>query len=681
MTASPANSFGIRRFAPELLIVLSLLAATVAVYQRAWDNGFVNYDDNVTGNPHVEGGLTLANVRWAFTTVRAANWHPLTWLSWQLDYQCYGGWPAGFHITNTLLHAANTILLFLALRQLTGCLWPSAFVAAFFALHPLHVESVAWVAERKDTLSTFFWMLTLLAYAWYARRPGCGRYLLVVLPFALGLMSKPMVVTLPFVLLLLDYWPLGRLRPAVILEKVPLLALSAAACVVTWYAQNQGEAIVRHLDILAPGLRAGNAVRAYAAYIVKMLRPMDLCVFYPHPVLSLSWTEVTGAAVFLATITVAAFRLAHRYPYMIVGWLWYVGTLVPVIGLVQVGGQAMADRYTYVPLIGLFVMAAWGIAELTQRWELQWYAALVGVVLVLFCAVVSWSQIGYWQDDKTLWFHAVEVAGHNGTASNNLGIAFAREKNFTDAIACFREAILVAPQDVQGHANLAGALMESGQLNEAAVQYRKVFQLDPGYLGNLLPRADKAEDAVVRLRAAVQAEPSNLLAAHQLGRALGQLDRWQEAVPYLRQAAEGQPDKVVFHSWLADALDHVGESEAARAQYSEANRLDPAWVENANRLARLFATHPDPNARNGLVAVELARQACGATDKQDPRYLDTLAAAYAELGRYDDATRTARKALALATTPRRSELATEIEKHLRLFETGQPVREAPSQNQ
>jgi hypothetical protein len=448
------------------LVCLGLALAVLVVFLPATRHEFVNYDDleYVTQNGHVQAGLMWESVAWALSSTQASNWHPLTWLSHMLDCQLYGLKAGGHHLTNLLLHAVNTLLLFLVLRQMTGATWRSAFVAALFGLHPLHVESVAWVAERKDVSSTLFWMLTLWTYALYVARgegggargeggasnlrsaqhatqitrPSSGltqsatlHYSLALVCFALGLMAKPMLVTLPFVLLLLDYWPLGRLQRStsnaqlpmirrLIYEKLPFFALALASSLVTFVVQRKGGA-VSSLTTLSVGARIANAAVSYARYLGKTFWPDNLSVLYPHPGHWLVW-QVAGAGLLLAGGTAGALALRRRRPYLPVGWLWYVGTLVPVIGLVQVGIQSMADRYMYVPAIGVFIMLAWGLWDLTAGWRGQRVAlATGGAVALACCGAVTRSQVGYWTNSETLFRRAVQVTKKNYLAYNNLG--------------------------------------------------------------------------------------------------------------------------------------------------------------------------------------------------------------------------------------------------------------------
>jgi protein O-mannosyl-transferase len=512
-----------------LLAAVLLVGATVLAYEPIRDNGFVFDDeDYVTQNSHVQAGLNGSDVAWAFTTGFASNWHPLTWLSLQLDNQFFGMQPSAYHRTNLLLHVANVLLLLVVLRKMTGAFWRSAFVAGLFALHPLHVESVAWVAERKDVLSTLFGLLALLAYTGYVKRPKWSRYFLVVLAFILSLLAKPMLVTLPFVLLLLDYWPLGRgvliregeapaeplakarqeprppesghwprgrfRQPAgtaavqlsrLVWEKVPLLLLAAASCAITWYVQQQGNS-VQVLAQMPLSARVGNALVSYAVYLRKMFWPADLAAYYPHPGTALPAVHVAAAALFLTAVTAGVLWLRRKAPYLAVGWFWYLGTLVPVIGLVQVGMQSMADRYTYVPLIGIFLMIAWGASDLAARGQFQAQTLWAGVaVLLLFgWSLLTWLQVHHWRNGVTLWAQALAVAPDNPVAHTNLGCAIMENLPSPEdeqlAFAHFQAAVALTPNQVGGNLGLALLYQKWGQTREAIQGFRKVLRLEPG---------------------------------------------------------------------------------------------------------------------------------------------------------------------------------------------------------
>ncbi len=456
----------------ELIVCLLLLSVTLAVYWQIGDHQFTNYDDTlyVTDNPHVKPGLAGGSVIWAFTATEEANWHPLTWLSHMVDCQLFGLRPRGHFLTSLFLHLANVLLLFAVLKRMTGALWRSAFVSALFALHPLHVESVAWVAERKDVLSTLFWLLTMLAYARYVERPTRARYVLTLVAFTLGLMAKPMLVTLPFVLLLLDYWPLDRMAyggkgddppkrtrkrthsceqrlplSRLVWEKIPFFALAAISSVVTFSFQQRAGAMA-DMEIFPLSSRIANALVSYLRYMGKIIWPSDLAVLYPHPGTSLPlwWGAAAGLA--LLGLSILVVLVIRRRPYLAVGWLWYVGTLVPVIGLVQVGVQAYADRYTYVPLIGLFIMIAWGVPDLVGRWaQTRTVLAVLAATALAALTACTWIQLGYWKDSVSLFTHTLQVTTKNYVAHNNLGNALADRGEVEAAISQYTEALRIKP--------------------------------------------------------------------------------------------------------------------------------------------------------------------------------------------------------------------------------------------
>lgn len=446
-----------RRLRLPLLLSAALALLTLAAWLPALRNGFVNLDDGlyVTGNPQVQKGITRAGVAWALTANVANNWHPLTLLSHMLDCQLFGLDPAGHHAMSLLLHLADVLLLFAVLARMTGALWRSAAVAALFAVHPLHVESVAWAAERKDVLSALFWILAMGAWTSYARRPSLGRYLLVVLLMALGLAAKPMVVTLPFALLLLDVWPLERLGlgwKRLMAEKLPLLALSVAASLATLRYQRTSLA---PLELVPWSLRLANAAVSYAAYLGKLLLPRNLAVFYPIPLAIPAW-QAAGSAALLAALTALAVWKVRQAPWLLVGWLWFLGTLVPVIGLVQVGRQAMADRYTYLPSIGLFLAIVWGISELLR--ERRAVLAAASAVAIALLAAGTWMQVGYWKDSLVLYRHALAVTRDNYVAHVGLAKALAAEKDWAGAAEQYRAALALRPGLIEARTGLEAAL-------------------------------------------------------------------------------------------------------------------------------------------------------------------------------------------------------------------------------
>jgi tetratricopeptide (TPR) repeat protein len=704
-------------FPRELLLALVLAGASFAAFGPALDGEFVDLDDYlyVKKNAHVLAGLGRPGAAWAFTTFHTSNWHPLTWLSLQADASAFGREPWGFHLTNLLLHAATAVVLFLALRLMTGAAWRSAFVAGFFAVHPLRVESVAWAAERKDVLSGLLWVLTLLAYGWYARRPGWGRYLLVVAAFALGLLAKPVLVTLPCVLLLLDWWPLRRAAgtaPAgaavpwrrLLLEKVPLFALAAASCVVTAHAQRGAAASLGELPL---GPRAANALTAYAAYLGKTAWPVHLAAFYPHPGAHVSGWQVAGAALLLAVLTLLAVRFAKSRPYLAVGWLWYLGVLVPMTGLVQVGSQALADRYTYLPSIGLGIAVVWGVADLAaagrrQKAEGSRQRSAAGVFFLpsAFCFLPSacgWAaagllavllaatraQVRVWHDDVALWEHALAVTGPgNAFAQNSLGRAYRRRGRVEEAMEHFRAGLRAAPGDAEIHDNLGEVLWDVGRTEEAFPHLLAAVEGAPGnadaendVAAALYQRGQFAESAR-HFRAVAGLKPGDARAHYNLGLALARSGAGAEAVACLRRAVELEPGQAGYRTALAHALGRQGRTAEAAEEYREAFRLAPGWVFEQDRVAWALATFPDPRRRSGVQALDLAEQVCDATAGREPRFLDTLAAALAAAEQYEAAAAAARKALDLLGSGG-SEGAAALRERLALYEARRPLPANP----
>ena len=541
----------------------------------------------MTENAVVSSGFTRAGLAWAFTTGTDANWFPLTWLSHMLDVQLFGLNASGHHVTSVLLHALSTALLFLVLHQMTGMMWKSAFVAAMFALHPLHVESVAWVAERKDVLSTVFWMLTMLAYVRYTREPKVGRFILVAALFALGLMSKPMLVTLPFVLLLIDFWPLRRLGSRspgqLLVEKIPLIALAVASSITTFLVQRKGGA-VGSLEAFPLALRVGNGLVSYLAYIRKTIWPSDLAAFYPYR-LDVSAPAALVAAGVLVGISILAVRLARKHPYLPVGWFWYVGTLVPVIGLIQVGNQAMADRYSYVPLIGLFIIAAWGFDYLAGRWKLH-RLILPGLAIaaILGAAVISRNQVRHWRNSAQLWTHALEVTSENFVAHNNLGLALAGEGKAEEAISHYNEALRIRPSYATARTNLGAALAKQGKLDEAISNYQEVLRSKPDLaeahmdLGAALAGQGKIDEAIGHYRDAVRLKPGFAEAYANLGLAFANQGQFDAAIAEYRKAIQLKPSFAEAHNNLGFALASQGKFAESVDHYSESIRYKPDFV-------------------------------------------------------------------------------------------------------
>jgi len=511
--------------AQTLAICVLLVALVVAIYGQTVTFDFVLYDDPdyVTRNPDVQGGVSAKSVGWALTAMHASNWHPLTWLSHMLDYQLFGANPAGHHLTNVLLHSVNTLLLFVLFRRMTAETWPSAFVAALFAVHPLHVESVAWVAERKDVLSTMFFLLAVLAYVGFVHKGGVARYAGVAVLFALGLMAKPMVVTLPLVLLLLDYWPLRRERSWVglVVEKLPLCVFAAASAVMTMIAQRVGGSM-ESTDLVPLYLRVVNATVSYARYVGKILWPTDLAVLYPHPNLAggtpwAAW-QLAAAGSLLVVITVLVVAASARRRYLAVGWFFFLITLLPVIGLVQVGQQAIADRYTYVPSIGLFVIIAWGLRDCVRSlgWKPEAKRAVIAIVAsasILVGAGASWAQVHHWRNSLTLFERTLELTAPTPIMLSNLGVVLAESGRLDEAIDCHRRALEISPDYGRAHNNLGIALQLSGRLDVAVQHYRRALEINPNSapthnnLGTALRNLGRRDEAIEHYRRALEIDP------------------------------------------------------------------------------------------------------------------------------------------------------------------------------
>ena len=565
--------------------------ATLALYNPVSRYPFLTFDDQryVTENWHVQAGLRWETIDWAFTTYDAANWHPLTWLSHALDWQLFGKNPAGHHYTNVLLHAANVVLLFLLLQAATGCAWRSWMVAALFAVHPINVESVVWIAERKNVLSMLFFLLALWAYGGYARRPGIARYSAVVVLFALGLMAKPQVITLPFVLLLWDYWPLRRTLPVsrLALEKLPLLAMSIASAVITVQAQAAGGAVRSALEYPLAD-RIQNALVAYATYALKAVWPARLAPLYPHPGSSLPAWQILLAVLFLGIVT-AWVIAARRHRYLVVGWFWFLGTLVPMIGLVTVGAIAMADRYAYLPFVGLFIMVSWGAADLAQAWRSPRAVLAIPAVTLLALAVAAHHQIDYWKDNVTLWTHTLAVTGPNFVAEDSLGVGLAAEGRMEEAAAHFQRAVEISPEDPIGNFNLAAYAQQKGDLQEAARRYQLMLQLKSdarlqadtySRLGTVYRAMGNFSQARESYREALQLVPDNPLVLVQLGVLAQQMQNFDEAIADYSKAMAIQPTDVGY-LLLARTFaqsGHAPEAEAARKQ-AEALSRDLAGAE------------------------------------------------------------------------------------------------------
>jgi len=541
-------------------VCLVLVAITFAVFGQTAGFGFVNYDDDkyVYDNPVVERGLTLKGAFWALTYRKIGHWHPMTWLTHMADCQAYGLWAGGHHLTNVALHAAAAALLFLALREMTGSLWRSAFVAAVFAIHPLRAESVVWIAERKDVLSGVFFMLTLWAYARYARQPSRGRYAAVALWYGLGLLCKNTLVTLPFVLLLLDWWPLQRvtldeagggkvgatrlvaLFGGLVKEKIPLFLLSAGSCVATFLVPEKllDSARFPFLE------RLGNALVSYGIYLRQMVFPAGLAIPYPNPPNGLPFWEVALALVLLAAISICVLACWKKHPYLLVGWLWYLGMLVPMIGIIQISYYAHADRYTYLPQIGVYVAITWLVAE----WQVSRAAlgVLMAGVLALFM-VCAWQQTAYWQNSETLWTYTLACTTDNDIAQDNLGIVLTQKGRLDAAINCFQQALQIRPDFAEARNNLGNALLQTGRVDAAITCFQQALQIRPDFaeahddLGNALLQTGKVDEAITHCQRALQIKPDDAEACVNLGNALCRKGRVDDAIAQYQKALQIKP--------------------------------------------------------------------------------------------------------------------------------------------
>jgi len=588
-------------------VYVILTAATLAVFWQVHAFDFVNYDDDkyVSENKHILTGLTLSNITWAFGEPHFFMWHPMTSLSHMLDCQLFGLNPGWHHTVSLLFHIVNALLLFTVLRRMTDRIWPSAFVAAVFALHPLNVESVAWVAERKSVLSGFFWILTMFTYVRYAKRPGIVNYLLVVLVFSLALMSKPITVTLPFALLLLDYWPLNRLENVsltqassrrtifrLILEKIPLFILSALCSTITFLAQRSGGTIIE-LKNLPLRFRLANAVFSYLKYIGKMFWPTELTAFYPFKSEELSSVWVWVALAFFLVVSIIVVQLAKTCKYLPVGWFWYLGTLIPTIGIVQAGSQAMADRYAYVPLIGLFIIIAWGANDLLMKWRYRKIILrILAFAVLIVLTICTKFQVRYWQDSLALWEHALQITENEPSAHYHLAAALAQKGRFEEAAEHGRVALeLRKTPNAEILSNMGSIYNNLGRYTEAIEAFVQALKVDPSYanayvgLGNTFGKLGYHKEAEQAAKQAIKIEPDLAEAYSILGAAYFSQNDWTDAIETFRQAIRMQPDYAQAHYSLGLALLRSGDKNAALKQYQILKKLD---AEKANMLLGLI---------------------------------------------------------------------------------------------
>jgi protein O-mannosyl-transferase len=665
---------GVRNRGITIFIYLLLAGISLAVFGQTIRHDFVNFDDHlyVYNTPAIQAGVTLKAVALAFISPHAGNWHPLTTISHMLDCQLYGLNAGGHHATNIILHTIAVLLLFALLRQMTGAVWKSAIVAALFAIHPLHVESVAWISERKDVLSTVFFMLTLWAYVRYADAPSIGRYLIVAVIFAFGLMSKSMLVSTPIVLLLLDYWPLGRIQRSnvgiqkpkggghwsavggLLIEKIPLLILSTGAGIITFILQKRTTGAIPALPLL---WRVQNAFVSYVSYIWKTLWPTDLAVFYPHPNDTLAIWEIIFAILLLLAITAAAIGFRRERPYLFTGWFWYLVMLVPVIGLVQVGEQGHADRYTYLPHIGLFLLAVWLAADVAAvRQARPRFAMAAAMVIIVALACAAFVQTSYWRNSETLWTHALAVTSDNDVAHNNLGYLCVDRGELDEAISHFETALRIRSGKQDPHYDVGSAFM---QMN----------------LANALARKGQSNEAIVHYEEAIKLQPYYADAYYNRGSVLFAKGRIDEAIADWEKALQIQPSYADAHTGLGNALLRKGSLREAITHYEQALALAPEDPHCRNNIAWVLATSSDASIRDGTKAIDFADAAVALSGGREPRFLRTLAAAYAESGRFSDALAVAQQAVAIATMQGKTDLATRLKQDLLLYPGRLPLRQ------
>ena len=595
----------------KMVISLLLILSIIIAYGQVKNFDFVGYDDQeyITENSHVQKGLTVESIIWAFTSFHSANWHPLTWLSHMLDCELYGLNPMGHHWTNLTFHMINTILLFLVLKLMTGAIWRSAFVAALFALHPLHVESVAWVSERKDVLCTFFGLLMIFSYYRYVKISSLKNYLLVIIFFSLGLMSKPMLVTFPFVLLLLDFWPLKRFQFKddriiqsdgvtcfgfkeffqLILEKIPLLIPVVISCILTFLAQKSGGA-VKGLVALSLKTRVANALVSYVSYVLKAIWPSKLTVFYPHPGDTLTAWQISGAFLVITVAIFLSMRLSKKYPYIGVGLFWYLGTLVPVVGLVQVGEQAMADRYTYIPLIGLFIIVAWGVSDLMKKWHYRKiYFSLFATIILTTLTARTFFQTSHWKNGVTLFEHAIKVTENNHKAHNNLATAL-DSLDLDRAISHYKEALRIHPNYVIALCNLGLTLCDKGNYDEAVLYFTKALKINPQKtdtrmdLANIFFLQAKPEKAISQYREILKTDYENANAHYNLAYMLSTQKKIDQAEHHYKEALRINPEYSKAHYNLGNILLSQGKTKEAATHFVKSIQFKPDYVQAYNKL-------------------------------------------------------------------------------------------------
>jgi len=689
-------------------IYAALALATLIAFEPMRHNDFVGYDDPfyVTRNPNVNAGITLESIIWAFTTPHGAIWNPVTTLSHMLDCQLFGLNPFWHHLSSLLIHIASTLLVFGILKRTTGSFWPSAFVAAAFALHPLRVESVAWVASRKDVLSVLFCMLTVWAYIRYTEQPCTKWYLPMFLFLLLGLMSKPMLLTLPFALLLLDYWPLGRFQPArqdgqiplpqfesagkaptrktalqLVTEKLPLFALVSVAAVVAYMVPLTAGALeLTHQLPLSS--RLSNALVAYIAYIGKIFYPSNLAVLYPHPRDSLPAWQPIAALLTLILISAAVFYKASKRRYSVVGWLWYLGTLIPVIGLVQLGHQAIADRYTYLPSIGIFIIVAWGAAELSRNWRYRkavlTTAATIILVALLMC---TRAQLSHWRNSLALYKRALAVTKNNYIMHYNFANALFRTSQYEQALSNFKRALAINPRYFDARSGIGKVLLKQGKFDEAVACFEQMLQQKPNHpdahynLGLVLAEQGKYAGALEHFHKALRVKPNWAEVYYEMSRAFYLQGKRELALKYCAKAVRLRCDFRTARINLAETFAKMDKFRLAVEHFYKALEYEPDDIHALRTVAWLLAVVEDDDIHDPGAAVKLAQRACELTNYKQAEMLDALAIAYAAAGRFAQAVQTAKQALELAVAGGQEELTLKIHQRLQLYQAGQPYRQ------
>ncbi len=684
-----------------LVLCAGLVALTFLVFGTTCSFSFVNLDDRetVSENPSVTSGLASSNIISAFSTSTLGNWVPVTTLSHMADCQLFqldAGWH---HFTNVLIHSFAAILLLLALYQMTGALWRSALVSGIFAVHPLRVESVAWVSERKDVLCGFFFLLTILMYLKYVRRPGRSSYIWVAICFALALMSKPMAITLPAVLLLLDWWPLNRFTASksgqtspvarrLVVEKIPLLVLAGLATVAAFIAQNQAQA-VQPLGRVSLGFRAANALVSYAAYLKAMFWPADLAAYYPLPMGGWPAGQIVFCALLLVLITTAAVVLRRSHPFLFVGWLWYLIMLVPVIGLVQVGGQARADRYTYLPQIGVYVAIVWLVGRVAERKRvLQFALGTAGIVIVAALGLAARAQTACWRSSEQLWRHTLACTTDNAFAQYNYGTALAEHGNLDGALPHFQRAVEIQPDYADARNNLGYIQMERHDFQAALTNLQQAVSLKPGFAGahnnygRLCAALGDLRTSEKEYQTALQLDPKLVSAIVNYGYLLSNEGRTNEAVTQYQKAVALNPQDATAQNNLGDLLmrqGHLDEAVGHLIGALEANPDSQAAQDNLNQIAWVLATAPEAAQRNGQKAVAIGKQLVRLSDGNNPAYLATLAAALAETGQFDEAVSNVAAAHRIAVQEGDQVNGPLLAAQLELYHSHHPYRTATNQ--